>query len=568
VFEALNSGATGGSAILDFGAASGTAADLDYDASAGTGDVTGGRFSAQGGFVANVDQFRGTNLNDSLIVTVPGNGSRSFIFDGRGGNDQLQGGAGNDTLNGGTGADTMRGMAGNDGYVVDNAGDVVDESIAGSSGTDTVHSLISFNLAAALGNVENLILAGSANIHATGNGLNNLLVGNSGINILNGWTGNDTMRGMAGSDVYVVHNTGDIVDESVAGSNGNDIVQSYLSFSLANAATVKGSVENLLLLGAANINGTGNTLNNLLIGNAGINVLNGAAGIDTMRGIGGNDIYVVDNAGDIVDESIAGSSGIDLVQSSISFGLVNSPTVLGAVERLALTGSANINATGNALNNALWGNSGVNTLDGGAGIDTLRGGAGNDNYIVDNAGDIVDESAAGSSGIDTVYATISFDLTNSPTVLGTVERLLLQGGANLVGTGNALNNLLVGNSGANVLNGLAGSDTLIGAAGNDTFRFNSALGSTNIDTITDFSVPADTIQLDDAIFTAVGALGTLAASAFHIGAAAADALDRIIYNNVTGALIYDSNGSAAGGATQFATLDTGLAMTNADFFVV
>jgi Ca2+-binding RTX toxin-like protein len=60
----------------------------------------------------------------------------------------------------------------------------------------------------------------------------------------------------------------------------------------------------------------------------------------------------------------------------------------------------------------------------------------------------------------------------------------------------------------------------------------------------------------------------LDADAFHIGAAAADAEDRIIYNEMTGALIFDSNGNAAGGATQFAQLATGLALTNADFVVV
>jgi Ca2+-binding RTX toxin-like protein len=57
-------------------------------------------------------------------------------------------------------------------------------------------------------------------------------------------------------------------------------------------------------------------------------------------------------------------------------------------------------------------------------------------------------------------------------------------------------------------------------------------------------------------------------AAFHIGTAAHDADDRIVYDPATGTLTYDSNGNAGGGATQFATLDTGLALTNADFFVV
>ncbi|HEV8677913.1 MAG TPA: hypothetical protein VGQ90_00960, partial [Stellaceae bacterium] len=74
--------------------------------------------------------------------------------------------------------------------------------------------------------------------------------------------------------------------------------------------------------------------------------------------------------------------------------------------------------------------------------------------------------------------------------------------------------------------------------------------------------------LDDAVFTAAGAPGTLAGPAFFIGAAAHDADDRIIYNSGTGALIYDSNGNVAGGATQFALLPTGLALTSANFKIV
>ncbi|MCV3244136.1 calcium-binding protein, partial [Mesorhizobium sp. ZC-5] len=98
--------------------------------------------------------------------------------------------------------------------------------------------------------------------------------------------------------------------------------------------------------------------------------------------------------------------------------------------------------------------------------------------------------------------------------------------------------------------------------------FNTALNAAaNVDAIFDFSVPADTIMLENTIFSTLAA-GVLAASAFHIGAAAADALDRIIYNAATGALSYDSDGTGAAAATQFATLSTGLAMTNADFFVV
>ena len=125
-------------------------------------------------------------------------------------------------------------------------------------------------------------------------------------------------------------------------------------------------------------------------------------------------------------------------------------------------------------------------------------------------------------------------------------------------------------AGVNQLNGRLGNDTLVGKAGNDFFLFNTAPNTiTNRDTITDFNVAQDTIRLDNAVFTALGtATGVLAVNKFLLGAAAHDADDRIIYNPATGALIYDPNGIAAGGAVQFATLAKNLAITNLDFLVV
>ena len=135
-------------------------------------------------------------------------------------------------------------------------------------------------------------------------------------------------------------------------------------------------------------------------------------------------------------------------------------------------------------------------------------------------------------------------------------------------TGNEINNLVIGNAGANQLNGREGHDKLTGNAGADLFFFNTALSAaTNIDAVTDFSVADDTFRLENAIFTGLAA-GTLNADAFHIGAAAADAEDRVIYNSATGALSFDNNGSAAGGTTLFAAITAGLALTNADFVIV
>ena len=272
-----------------------------------------------------------------------------------------------------------------------------------------------------LGTVENLTLTGTAAINATGNAGDNVLTGNSGANILDGGAGNDTLDGGTGADTmrgggddtYLVDNAGDIVDESANAGAGTDTVQSSVSFSLADAMRVLGTVENLTLTGTASINATGNAGDNVLTGNSGANILDGGAGndtldggtgADTMRGGGGDDTYVVDNAGDIVDESTNGGAGTDTVQASVTFSLPEA--MAGTVENLTLTGTAAINATGNAGNNVLTGNSGANILDSGVGNDTLNGGAGagtlygRDGYDI-LSGDVGDDYLEGGTGNDT-----------------------------------------------------------------------------------------------------------------------------------------------------------------------
>lgn len=382
-------------------------------------------------------------------------------------------------------------------FGTDNSGNLYIVTLGGA--------IIRLNPGIAAGDGADTIEGGAGDDRLFGGEGNDILNGDAGADTLTGGARNDIMRGGADNDVYVINNTSDIVDESVAGSSGLDTVQSAITFTLTNAATILGDVENLTLTGSAKINGTGNALNNLITGNGDRNTLNGLDGDDILNGLNAND--------------------------------------------------------------TLNGGNGNDRLDGGAVADNMRGGAGNDVYVVNSGNDVVNENFPGSGGIDTVESLITFSLADTVHAVGPVENLTLTGSSAINGTGNALNNSVTGNSGNNVLNGGAGNDVLTAGAGNDTLFFNTALGSLNIDEITDFSVANDTIRLENGIFTAL-ATGTLAAAAFHIGAAAHDADDRIIYNSVSGALIYDENGNAAGGATQFATLDPGLPLTNADFEVV
>ena len=129
--------------------------------------------------------------------------------------------------------------------------------------------------------------------------------------------------------------------------------------------------------------------------------------------------------------------------------------------------------------------------------------------------------------------------------------------------------LLSGGSGADRIVGKGGSDTLFGGAANDRFVFDSALKFAGVDTIDDFEHGVDKIELAHSIFakTAANAADMLKGFMFFAGAAAHDADDRIIYNPNSGWLTYDKNGSAAGGAVHFATLDAHLTVTAADFLI-
>ncbi len=133
--------------------------------------------------------------------------------------------------------------------------------------------------------------------------------------------------------------------------------------------------------------------------------------------------------------------------------------------------------------------------------------------------------------------------------------------------GGADDDRIFGGRGHDDISGGRGNDVLKGGKGNDTFVFDTALGPDNVDRIKDFTPEHDTIELSAVIFAGIGTLGVLAATAFHIGSAALDAADRIIYDSGTGKLFYDEDGAGGVAAVQFAKLRPGLDLTAEDFFV-
>lgn len=191
----------------------------------------------------------GTNANDNnsfqgsfpFFIYYPALQGTTLAdtISGFAGNDILQGYGGNDSLNGGTGADTMDGGAGYDTYYVDNASDVVTDTLGG---IDTVVSSVSYTLPS---NIENLDLMGNNASSGQGNELNNSitgtnnqigatlkgaggddqLYGGNGNDTLNGGVGNDTLYGGAGYDQM----TGDIGNDTFVftSSTGVDTITSF-----------------------------------------------------------------------------------------------------------------------------------------------------------------------------------------------------------------------------------------------------------------------------------------------------------------------------------------------------
>jgi Ca2+-binding RTX toxin-like protein len=441
----------------------------------------------------------------------------------------LSGSSGDDWLKGGGGADTLDGGTGNDTATYLNHGGGVTVSL--DTGTGTAGDA----LGDVLTDIENLY----------GTAYADTLFGDSGANILHGDNGDDLLKGAGGADRLI---GGEGVD--TATYLGSTAVAVNLTTGTAAGGWAQGDtltdIENVVGSSAGDIL-VGNAQANGLLGEGGNDALWGGAGADTLDGGTGTDsaTYI---------ESVVGVD-VNLLTGTGSGGTAQGDT-LTDVENL----------TGSLFDDVLTGDDESNVLQGNLGADALAGNGGDDTYIVDNAADTITEN--GGQGSDTVLANGSYTLTAGADV-ELLAAINANGTAALDLTGNATGNIVRGNAGNNVINGGGGRDTLTGLGGQDSFLFDSALdAAVNLDVITDFNVADDTILLDQTIFSSSLGLGSVAGSQFVIGTAALDANHRIIYNDATGAVLYDSDGTGETAAIQFAQLSPGLALTNFDFLVV
>ena len=388
---------------------------------------------------------------------------------------------------------------------------------------------------------------------------NDVLRGGSGNDFLHGGSGTDLMIGGTGDDVYVVDDLSDEILESAG--EGRDLIYARASYVLRAGVSVE-VISAVSQAATTEMVLVGNDLDQEIYGNAGANFLFGGGGNDYLVGLGGDDRYGVSGQGDHIIEGVGG--GRDAVYALDSY-------VLGAGVEIEILSAASQDGTtplaliGNEFGQEIYGNAGDNFLAGGGGADYLIGLGGNDRYLVSGTGDTVIESAGGGTR-DVVYAVgdyalaagVEIEILSSLSQAGTAAQNL---------TGNALAQEIYGNAGANVLNGGAGADYLMGFGGADTFAFTTALGGGNVDQIADFVSGTDKIALDDAVFTGLTP-GALPATAFVAGTAGGDADDRIIYNSATGQILFDADGTGAGAAVLFATVQAGTVLAASDFTVI
>jgi len=546
--------------------------------------------------VLNVDG-TGNALNNLITGT-----NTSNILNGGGGDDTLNPGVYNfgqvDTVDGGSNTDTL----------------VVDYSDGagihfGRLGTNHIYNATDGKIIVNTVNTERFNITGSQ--------YPDIFEARFGNNIFNGGAGNDRLIGGNGEDTLNPgYNLGSV--DTVEGGFGADtLVVDYTSksdgagihFGNAGTSHIFNRNGGKIIVNTVNMDHyhiTGSQYADVFEGGYTHDMFNGGAGNDSLLGSFGDDtlnpgynVGSVDtvNGGDQTDTLV-----VDYTSKSdgagIYFGFNGIDQITNRVNGQITVYTVNtdrFNITGSQYADIFEGRGDNDMFNGGAGNDDLRGGAGNDS-LLGGFGDDTLNPGYNAGSVDTIDGghntdTLVVDYTNKTDGfgihfghLGTNHIYERNGGQIIVNTvntdrfyitgsqyadvfeGRGDNDMFNGGSGNDSLIGGAGNDTLTGGTGLDSFRFNST--SEKMDRITDFSVADDTIQVSGSGFGGGLATGTLPSTRFTIGSSATNSAHRFFYNSSNGGLFFDVDGNGATAAVQFATLNTGLALTNADIIVI
>ena len=537
----------------------------------------------------------GTSGDDTLIGT-----SGDDTIDGGAGNDSLAGNDGSDLLLGGDGNDTLNawfddfnatdtldGGLGDDVYFVDDAEDII---LADPGGVDTVHidagtwtlgegldNLDVFD-GTGIGNELDNVMRFGSNFQGLG-GSDLLITGSPGgesATSAQGGDGNDTLVG-SGLRSHLFGDAGDDVldpgsnefadgENELTGGTGADsfVFDEDLGASANRILDFASGTDEIVLDGNAhpNIGASGGFgVGDARFWSSGTGTAHDADDRVLYNNSSGQLWYDADGSGAGTAELIATLQGAPALAAS-DIEVINGTTTPGAV----------INGT-----------SGNDTLTGTAGDDTINGLGGNDLFLAGSTGgnDVINggagrdsiefkERATSPITVDFVAGTITGG--SSGTVSFTNIERILTGNFNDTLTGNGASQTLTGQGGADTIWGAGGTDTLWGGAGTDAFVFRE-MGTANADRISDFASGSDKLHLDDAAFTAIGAMGNFAAADARFKAnssgTATDTNDRVVFNTSTGQLYYDADGSGSGAAAQLiATAQAGATVAASDIVVI
>ncbi|MEH2274804.1 MAG: calcium-binding protein [Nostoc sp.] len=464
------------------------------------------------------------------------------IFDASSGNNTLNGGAGNDTLLAeySTGNNLLSGGDGNDSFYVnakssDTApSNLVTQTVDGGKGDDLLRVDYSnatggitttFNATTNIGSITAGISRVSykniERLNISGTAYDDNIVGSNGNDTLSGGvSGKDTIDGGKGDDLLSVdytNATGGITTRFNPTTNIGSITAGTNLVSYKN-------IEELNILGTA--------YDDNIVGNNGNDTLStGSGGKDTIDGGKGDDVLYIDYTG--------ATGGITTTfNATTNIGSITTGTNLVSYKNIE-----GLNISGTAYDDNIVGSNGNDTISGGYSNsgDTIIGGAGDDRLNIDGYNYLSGNNLLdGGDGNDTLTASQAYTDKNT----------------------------LIGGNGNDILIGGKGNDSLYGGSGIDTFVFNTYdLASNSGNRVYDFNATNDVIGIS-ASFGGGLSTGSLSANQFQIGASATTSDQRFIYNNTTGALSFDQDGTGDATQVQFAQLSPGLPLTNNNFVIV
>ncbi|MEH2420563.1 MAG: calcium-binding protein [Nostoc sp.] len=537
---------------------------LSYDTSDGFYDITGGITSTFNP-TTNIGSIKlGTNrvsYKNIERLNISGTSYDDNIV-GSNGNDTLGAGSnGNDTIYGGIGDDLLLvaysnatgGIASTDGGIGDDLL-LVDDSSASGGITTTFNSTT--NIGSIKAGKSQVNYKNIERLNISGTFYDDLIVGNNGNDTLDpGRSGNDTIDGGKGDDLLRFYN---YADEGIKTTFN----------AITNTGTITAGTSRVSYKNIERLNISGTSYNDNLVGSNGNDTLDpGDNGNDTIDGGTGDDLLSYT------------PNGIEGITSTFD-ATTNTGLITEGINRISYKNIERLNISGTESNDNIVGSSGNDTIIGNysfvvgyreletieviSGNDTIDGGKGEDLLIVHDGG--------GSKGITSTFNAT----TNSGSITDGTNRVSYKNIERLDIIGTNFDDLIVGSNGDDTINGGSGNDILIGGKGNDsliggsgidTFAFNSF--NQGIDRLDDFNTTNELIRVTAAGFGGGLSIGSLQTNQFTLGASATTSTQRFIYNNITGALFFDKDGSAnAFTQVQFAQLSAGLSLTKNNFVVV